>query len=60
MVFLQEVNSIGVDLHNHIIYVSNGPFWNIENFQEEEGVVLTISHYLHNFVTHTHGVDLDN
>ena len=54
------MNSIGVDNHNHMIYVWNGTFWTIEHFQEEEGVVLTISHYLHNFVTHTHGIDPDN
>lgn len=43
VLFLQEVNYIGVDLHNHMMYFWNGPFWTIEQFQEEEGLVLTSS-----------------
>ena len=60
VLFLQTMNSIGFDLHKHTIYVLNGPFWTIECFQEEEGVVITISHYLPNFVTQTNSIDLDN
>jgi hypothetical protein len=51
IVLLQEVKSVGFELHNHMSYVWNGPLWATDHDQGGGGMVLAMPPYLQSFVT---------